>query len=230
MKTRIGTLAVLTAVLACAPAYAAPADVTLRVEGKTHTIFEGTVRTDAHEVTGDSSGPHKCDGTNGGANPAPGPTATGALDDGADSFNLSWAGTWTESFEDFSVNQIGPDTATDAQFWGVGVNGKSLEVGGCQYQVKDGDEVLWAYDLFSKKHVLLLRGPTRARAGRRFSVRVIDGTTREGVAGARVGGERTNAKGVARLRFPRRGVRRLKARRPDSVRSNQLQVKVLPRR
>ena len=76
MKTRIGTLAVLTAVLACAPAYAAPVKVKLRVEGATKTIFEGRVTTDAHPVTGDESGPHKCDGTNGGANATPGPTAT----------------------------------------------------------------------------------------------------------------------------------------------------------
>src|SRR4051794_36470099 len=132
MKTRIGTLAVLTAVLACAPAYAAPIKVKLRVEGATHTIFEGAVHTDAHQVTGDQTGPHKCDGTNGGANTTPGPTATGALDSGSDSFNFSWAGSWSDSFEDFVVNQIGPDSSTNSKFWGVAVNGRPLEVGGCQ--------------------------------------------------------------------------------------------------
>ena len=230
MKTRIGTLAVLTTVLACAPAYAAPVKVKLRVEGATKTIFESRITTDAHQVTGDQSGPHKCDGTNGGANTTPGPTATGALDDGSDSFNFSWSGSWSDSFEDFVVNQIGPDSATDTQFWGLVVNGKDSELGGCQTIVQRGDEVLWAYDAFSKKHVLLLSGPSATRVGKRESVKVVDGRTGEPVGGATVGGKETNAKGVARLRFHSRGVRRLKARHPDAVRSNQIRVKVLRRR
>jgi len=230
MKTRIGTLAVLTAVLACAPAYAAPVSVKLRVEGATKTIFEGKIATDVHQVTGDQSGPHKCDGTNGGTNTTPGPTATGALDDAADSFNFSWAGSYSSSFDDFTVDQIGPDSSNDTQFWGLVVNGQDSQVGGCQYKVAAGDEVVWAYDLFSKKNVLLLRGPTRARAGRPFTVRVKDGRTGQPVAGARVGGRKTGANGVAKLRYTRRGVRRLKARRADSVRSNMLRVKVLPPR
>jgi hypothetical protein len=61
-------------------------------------------------------------------------------------------------------------------------------------------------------------------------VRVKDGRTGQPVAGARVGGRKTGASGVAKLRYMRRGVRRLKARRTDSVRSNMLRVKVLPRR
>jgi hypothetical protein len=228
MKTRIGTLAVLTAALACAPAYGAPTKVKLRVEGTSKTIFEGRVTTDAHPVTGDSSGPHTCDGTNGGASSTPGPTATGALDDASDSFNFSWAGTWSDSFEDFLVDEIGPDRATATQFWGVHVNGRSLQVGGCQQKVERGDEVLFAYDSFGRK-VLLLRGPRRVRAGERFKVRVIDGETGDPVEDATVGGEDTNGRGVARLRFEKRGVRRLKARADDAVRSNQLRVKVRPR-
>jgi hypothetical protein len=44
MKTRIGTLAVLTAVLACAPAaHAQAVNVKVRVEGATKTLFEGPV-------------------------------------------------------------------------------------------------------------------------------------------------------------------------------------------
>ena len=230
MNTWIGTLAVLTALLACAPAYATPVKVKLRVEGATKTIFEGSVRTDAHPVTGDASGPHKCDGTNGGANTTAGPTATGALDDASDSFNFSWSGTWDQSFEDFLVNRIGPDAATDTQFWGFAVNGKDAQVGGCQYKVAEGDEVLYAYDLFNKKNILVLRGPRKTRAGRVYRVRVTDGRTGEPVSGVRVGGKTTGASGVAKLRFRSRGVRRLKARRADSVRSNQLRVKVLPRR
>jgi hypothetical protein len=228
MKTRIGTLVVLTGALALAPAaYAAPTKVKVRVEGATKTLFEGTVTTDVHPVDGnDGSGAHTCDGTNGGANPTPGPTATGALDDALKLGNLTWMGAYDPSFSDFVVSKIGPDAATSSAFWGVAVQWKSLEVGGCQFKVSPGEEVLWAYDLFSKKHILRLTGPRRAHHGKLFSVKVVDGQTNKPVAGAKVGGKKTNSGGIARLRYRTLGTKRLKATEPTSVRSNQLAVKV----
>jgi hypothetical protein len=228
-KTTVGTLAVLTAMLASAPAHAAPATVKLRVEGKSKTIFEGKVRTSGQPVTGDETGPHTCDGTNGGANPTPGPTATGALASASEEGSFAWSGTWNEGFQDFVVNQIGPDAQTDTQFWGLAIDGKDPQVGGCQAQVETGDEVLWAYDLFAQKHVLLLSGARKTRVGRLYRVKVRDGRTDKPVKGATVGGERTNAKGVARMRFETRGAKRLKATRNGSLRSNQLRVQVLRR-
>jgi hypothetical protein len=231
MKTTVGTLAVLTAALAYSgAAQAAPATVKLRVEGATKTIFEGKVRTDGQPVTGDSSGEHKCDGTNNGAHATPGPTATGALSTAAEAGSFVWSATWYDSLEDFAVNKIGPDASNDTQFWGVAVDGKPLEAGGCQFQVVTGDEVLWAYDLFSKKHILIASGARRTRVGRTYKVTVVDGQGSKPVAGARIGGEKTNAKGIAKLRFTTRGVKRLKATRADSVRSNQLRVQVLRRK
>ena len=233
MKTRIGTLAVLTGALALVPtgAQAAPTKVKVRVEGATKTIFEGAVTTDVHPVDGgDGSGAHTCDGTNGGASAVPGPTATGALDDAAKLGNFSWAGSFDPSFSDFDVSKIGPDASTLTQFWGVAVQGQQLQVGGCQFKVSPGEEVLWAFDLFSKKHILELSGPRRAHAGKPFSVKVVDGQDGTPVSGARVGGKKTNAKGIAKLRYRRIGTKPLKARRADSLRSNQLRVKVLPSR
>jgi hypothetical protein len=229
MKTTVGTLAVLTTVLACAPAQAAPATVKLRVEGVSKTIFEGKVRTNGEPVTGDATGEHKCDGTNGGAYPTAGPTATGALASAAEAGSFSWSGTWFDSFEDFTVDKIGPDAATSTQFWGVAVNGKSLEAGGCQFQVGTGDEVLWAYDSFGKA-LLHLSGPRKTRVGRPIAVKVINGETGDPAQGASVGGKETNAKGIAKLRFKTRGVKRLKATADESVRSNQLRVQVLRRK
>jgi hypothetical protein len=228
MKTRIGTLVVLTGALALAPAaYAAPTKVKVRVEGATKTLFEGAVTTDAHPVDGgDGSGPHTCDGTNGGASTTPGPTATGALDDATKLGNLTWSGSFDPSFSDFVVSKIGPDASSSSQFWGVAVQWNSLQVGGCQFKVSPGEEVLWAYDLFNKKHILRLSGPKRARSGKRFTVKVVDGQTNKPVAGAKVGGKKTNSGGVARLRVSRLGTKRLKATEPTSVRSNQLAVKV----
>jgi hypothetical protein len=183
MKTRIGTLAVLTAALALAPAaYAAPTKVKVRIEGATKTLFEGAVTTDAHPVdAGDGSGAHTCDGTNGGANSVPGPTATGALDDAVKLGSLSWTGSYSNSFSDFIVSKIGPDAATASKFWGVAVQWTPLQVGGCQFKVSPGEEVLWAYDLFSKKHVLKLSGPRRAHHGKLFTVKVVDGQTNKPV-------------------------------------------------
>src|SRR4051794_15560112 len=228
MKTRIGTLAVLTAALALAPAaQAVPTKVKVRVEGATKTLFEGAVTTDAHPVdSGDGSGPHVCDGTNGGANTVPGPTATGALDDALKVGNLGWAASYDASFSDFIVSKIGPDAASSTQFWGVAVQWNPLQVGGCQFKVSPGEEVLWAYDLFSKKHVLRLSGPRRVRSGKTIRLKVVDGQTNKPVAGARVGGKKTNSGGVARLRVHRKGTNRLKATAPKSVRSNQIAVKV----
>lgn len=231
MNTRTGTLAVLAAALVCAPAAsAAPTTVNVRVEGATKTIFEGRVTTDAHEVKDSAGVPHRCDGTNGGAHPTPAPTATGALDTAASKANFSLDASWDQSFEDFIVNRIGPDASTSSKFWGVAVDGTELQVGGCQAQLKAGDQVLWAYDLFSKKHILGLHGPHKVRAGRAFAVKVIDSQDGKPVGGARVGGKLSNAQGVVRLRYRKPGVKRLKATRSDSVRSNQLRVKVLPRK
>jgi hypothetical protein len=231
MNTRSGTLAVLVASLGVAApattATAAPAKVTVRVEGATKTLFEGAVTAKIHQVDGgDGTGAHTCDGTNGGANPTPGPTATSAMDDATKLAHLTWDGSFDSSFQDFIVKRIGPDTQTQKKFWGVAVDGKSLQVGGCQAIVSSGQEVLWAYDLFGKK-LLRASGPSKARVGKLVSVKVVD-TDKGGapVAGARIGGKKTNAKGIARLRFTAAGTKRLKATAPKSIRSNQLVVKV----
>jgi len=230
MNTRNGALAVLAAAVACAaPATAAatPTKVNVRIEGKSKTIFEGTITTDIHAVDGgDGTGPHKCDGTNGGAGTVSGPTATSAMDTATKVGRLTWAGSYDSSFDDFIVNRIGSDASSSSQFWGVAVQGKSLQVGGCQQVVTKGQEVLWAYDLFGKK-LLHASGPKQTRVGKQVSVKVVDTEKGKPVAGATIGGQKTNAKGIAKLRFKKRGTKRLKARAPKSIRSNELTVKVL---
>ncbi|EKM61166.1 uncharacterized protein PHACADRAFT_247602 [Phanerochaete carnosa HHB-10118-sp] len=58
--------------------------VPLRIEGdRNTTIFEGRIFTTGHNVTTPSGGDHRCDGTNLGAHPFPGSTATSALADAA---------------------------------------------------------------------------------------------------------------------------------------------------
>ncbi len=142
--------------VAAAPALAVPASLNLRIEGETSTIFEGPVTSDGHVVRPATGQARLCDGTNGGANPQPGPTPTSTLDDGARLDTFGWDGEYFDDFSDYLVSRIGPDSANDSQFWGQYVNSEASQVGGCQEIVKTGDEVLWAYDAFSKERVLKL--------------------------------------------------------------------------
>lgn len=224
MIRRAWGLAALFLALACAPALAAPVTVNLRVEGEDRTVFEGRVRTDGHMIEQDSAGPKPCDGTNGGAQPTPGPTMTSALDDA-----IAWDGTWTESLQDFQIDRIGPDRADVSanKFWGYAINFRASDVGGCQQPVRSGDHVLFAYDFFSLQEILRLSGPKRVVAGRTFRVRVVDGRDGDPVRNARVGGVRTDSSGRATLRASSRPgkTRELKAERSGAVRSNELRVR-----
>ena len=141
MLRRSGVLATLILALTVTPAYATT--VTLRVEGKDTTIFEGPVVTGPKTIEEDGS--HACDGTresNGGETDQPRGTATTALDDGARVNGFSWDGTFSEfgSFRDYFVTRIGGDTQkTDLnEFWGFARNYELPPVGGCQQQVFDG--------------------------------------------------------------------------------------------
>jgi hypothetical protein len=227
MKLRSLAVMAVLAVLAAATATTAHAiKVNVRVEGKTKTLMERNVDTAAHPVTGDATGPHKCDGTNGGAYPTPGPTLTGAFDDAAKKDSLDWAGTWNQSFEDFLIDRIGPDAATSSQFWGTALNWRDTDAGGCQTKVEQGDEILIAYDSFGKPK-LQLTGVRGTRSGKAFSLFVYDGIdTLNPVEGARVAGRTTNAAGRVTLRITKRGLYRFKATKDGTVRSNQHKVRI----
>ncbi|MGH2839060.1 MAG: hypothetical protein ACRDJY_12035 [Thermoleophilaceae bacterium] len=200
-------------------AFAAPTDVDVRVEGSAATPFERTLTTDTKRVvqTGES---RLCDGTNGGANPAPGPTMTGALDDAAQLGEFDWEGTWYDSFEDFYIDRIGPDSTSGTRNWGLVVNWEQTERGGCQTRIAPGDELLFAYDIFTKLHLLKLIAPQAAQIGEAFQVKVVDGASGEPIAGAAIEGELTGADGLATLTYATPGLRTPKATRADSVRSN----------
>jgi hypothetical protein len=232
MTNRIrGALAVALAVFAiAAPAAAAdPVSVNLRVEGVTGTIFEGPVTTDVHTVStaSDNSQPRTCDGT-GAGNPS-GPTATGALDDASRLAGFGWDGTWDPGFKDYYYDQIGPDRIDrSTHFWSLWINWGFASAGGCGQPVKQGDEVLWAYDDFNQSPLLRLSAPATARTGEGFGVKVIDGFDDSPEAGAVVGGATTGADGAATVTIAEAGVYRLKAEKPDAIRSNAQVVCVDP--
>jgi hypothetical protein len=230
-------------------------EVNLRIEGKTDTIFEGTIVTNAEDVTTPSGGTHKCDGTNDGANLKPNGTCTTALQDAARQSGFSFDGwvvtfspteslswlrdfrTFDSQFDDFFITAIGDSAETATQFWGLLLNYQFTPVGGCQQEVAVGDDVLWAFDAFNKSYFLELSVSSQATAvvGGHASFTVIDGTTGIPIAGAVVavvgdtsGSETatTDASGVAVITFVSSGAKSFKASRDDSIRSDAIQITV----
>ena len=222
-----GALVLLS--LAAAPsAFAAPVGVTVRVEGATKTILDEPVTTDGHDLTPASGGTHKCDGTNAGAHPSPVPTPTAALDDVTRAHSISWDADWFQSFEDFIVTRVHDEHANSSQFWGLVLNGQFASSGGCQTRLTQGDDVVWAFDAFSKSAVLRLAGPATATAGQPVNVQVTDTQSAQPAANASVNGATTGSDGVATLTFNDEGIYRLKADRSDAVRSNTVVLCVDP--
>ena len=109
----------------------------------------------------------------------------------------------------------------DGRFWGLVLNGEATQVGGCQQRVEAGDEVLFAYDLFSKAHVLQLRSEQNVAAvGTGVVYEVRDAATGAPVAGATVSGKATDASGRVTLFYSSSGSHTVKAEKADSIRSN----------
>ena len=221
---------ILVSLAAPAAAGAVPVTVNLRVEGPTKTVFDGPVTTDAHDVATAAAGSHTCDGTNGAAEPAPGPTATGALDDAARLGGFTIDGPYGNfGIDDYFIErvadqQIDPNTA----FWSLWINHSFSDKGGCQKRVLAGQDVLWAGIPFSVSVPLKLEGPTAGVVGQPVSVLVTDGQTGAPQAGATVAGATTGPDGRATVSFAQKGIYRLKAEKPETIRSNTIVLCVDP--
>ena len=101
-------------------------------------------------------------------------------------------------------------------------------MGGCQYEVKAGDKVLWAYNAFNLAHFLeVTPSEVVVKKGKSQTVKVIDGSTGSPVQGASIDGVTTDANGDAVLTFGKKGFFEYKATAPDSLRSNALYVTVV---
>lgn len=225
---RILLLASLLALALAVSASAAPTAVDVRIEGNASTIFTGPVTTDGKVVNPATGGSHLCDGSSASPPVGPGPTPTTALDDAAIKGGFTWAGTWFDGFNDYSVDRVANEPATSSEFWGVFVNGVATSVGGCQQIVAAGDEVLWAFDAFSKAGALKLAAPGVAQTDRPIEVRVTDVATGAPIAGAAVRSTTTNANGEATLTFTDPGVYSLKADKSTHIRSREVKVCVDP--
>ncbi|MFJ6934696.1 DUF4430 domain-containing protein [Streptomyces sp. NPDC101132] len=126
----------------------APVKVNLTVQGPGGQLFKGKITTKGHDVTTATGGTHKCDGTNGGANPSKVPTPTAALDDAARLNYFAWDGTWYASFDDFSVDTIKGVSGGGSAYWNISVNGTPTPVGGCQFKLNAGDQVSFVWTSF----------------------------------------------------------------------------------
>ncbi|KAL9016959.1 MAG: hypothetical protein Q9185_005698 [Variospora sp. 1 TL-2023] len=201
--------------------------VNLRIEGATKAIYEAPILSGPRNITTASGGTHECDGTNNNANPTPGNTPTDALDAASKLLKFPYDGTYSPDFEDYFITSIGSSTQTSTQFWGLLVNYQFTPVGGCQYIVKAGDDVLWAYDAFNKAHFLKVTPDLLVvKKGSSKVVTVTDGSTGEAIEGAVINGVTTDANGKATVTFLATGAFEYKATRDDSLRSNALRIVV----
>lgn len=139
----------LVGLVAAVLALAGPAlavDVTVRVEGKTRTLF-GTELPSVQPFEGtlaatDSAGqPSTVELTT--------PTPLGALEAASREGELFYHVT-TSSFGAY-VDRVGRFAGTGASGWVFKVNGKSPTVGASVYRLRDGDDVLWYYATFGAK-------------------------------------------------------------------------------
>jgi hypothetical protein len=229
-RTALPAALALLVVLAAAPAaLALPVTVNLRVEGPTETVFDGPVTTDGHDVTTQAGGTHKCDGTNAGAQPSAGPTATAALDDAAKQGGFTIDGTYDTDFEDYFIERVGDQQIdSSSEFWSLWINHQASDKGGCQKRILAGQDVLWAGIPFSVNVPLKLTGPESALTGQPVTVQVTDGSNGNPQSGATVGGTTTDAAGHATVAFAKKGIYRLKAEKPDTIRSNTVVLCVDP--
>jgi hypothetical protein len=158
----------LLLVLAAA-ATASPTTVDVRIEGAHETLFEGPLAVEPHGVKATSDaepGLRPCDGINAldPGNTVPAPTPTSASADAMALIDETFDGKWYPGFDDYFITRWGPDRETEGKSWGILVNHTLTRVGGCQYQLDEGDEVLWVFNGFGGKPNLALF-PEGAPAG-----------------------------------------------------------------
>jgi hypothetical protein len=161
MRTAIATLTVATLMIIATCAQAAPTLVKVRIEGKSETLFEGPIWTEGHEVEAFSDTQERaCDGIDplDPQNKTPGATPTAASADAMSLIGETFDGQWYPGYDDYFITRWGPgeQDPVEAAYWGILVNDVFTNVGGCQYELHENDEVLWVYDAFKERTNLAL--------------------------------------------------------------------------
>jgi hypothetical protein len=138
---------------------AAPVTVNVRIEGNTETLFEGPVSVTPHGVEATSDTVERsCNGINSldPWNTTPEPTPTSSAVDAMSLIGETFDGQWYPGYDDYFIKRFGTDAEKGGKSWGILVNNTFTDVGGCQYQVDAGDEVLWAFNAFDFRPFLAL--------------------------------------------------------------------------
>ncbi|MGA9874943.1 MAG: hypothetical protein WBQ21_03955 [Solirubrobacteraceae bacterium] len=143
--------------------------VNVRIVGRTKTLFEGPILTEGHDVhssepdgnSAEDTKEHPCDGVNqlDPQNLEPGPTPTASSVDAMELIGETEAmdGQWYSGFNDYFIKRWGSEEENaehEGKSWGILVNNIYTDVGGCQWQLHDGDEVLWIYNAFESRPIL----------------------------------------------------------------------------
>lgn len=152
-------VAISALLLLAAVAAAAPTTVNVRIEGAHETLFEGPIAAEPHGVKASSDPVQRpCDGINSldPENTVPRPTPTAAAADAMSLIGETFDGLWYPGFNDYFIKRFGPDAEKEGKSWGILVNNTFTKVGGCQYQLDGGDEVLWVYNAFDFRPFLAL--------------------------------------------------------------------------
>jgi hypothetical protein len=153
--------AVFLLIVVGAPLAHAATSVNVRIEGREETLFEKTIPVSIHPIEASSDTQERnCDGVNelDPENAEPGITPTLASAVAMESIGETFDGQWYEGFGDYFITRWGPDEQDNAlgAWWGSVVNNVLASVGGCQYQLNEGDEVLWIWNAFSSRPMLAL--------------------------------------------------------------------------
>ena len=135
---------------------------------------------------------------------------------------------YNATFDDIFFTSIGGETPTQPDFWSLCLNFVPTAVGGCQQKVKKDDQVLFAYTKSTTKHYLKLSGPVVAYTNVAITLTVTD-ETQAPIKDAIVNQKKTDDNGKVAFTFTTEGTQKLKATKSDSVRSNELAIRVIER-
>ncbi|MHB8233204.1 MAG: DUF4430 domain-containing protein, partial [Solirubrobacteraceae bacterium] len=255
-RATTSTATILTTLVACAlalapsAAQATPTAVNVRIEGRTQTLFEGPILTEGHAVSSykavhgsevEDLAEHGCDGTNDAKNPTPGPTPTAASVDAMNTIGESNAmiAEWYPGFDDYFPEQWGSEAEnaeSEGKSWGILVNNVFTNVGGCQYELDAGDEIVWVYNAFNFRPFLALfaadahytAGPRPltavAQLGQPFAVEVLayedDVEDSPPAHPERAGGEPFADANVSPVLSSQKGLQKLQLESPETVTTN----------
>jgi len=206
---------------------AAPATVSVRVEGVNQTLLpETSVTTNSTPVVKDGHAEDSCSGG----------SAAGALELAT---HGEWGGEWSSMFHEYTVETILGEThlfepeAPANYFWSYWLDNTPATVGVCEGELNGGESILFFPECFSEvgacpaaPNPLGLSAPTIAERGVPVTVSVTSHANASGAAspaaGVTVSGggasATTNASGQASVTFSQTGTVALQASGPGTVR------------